>query len=395
LLLVVAGVVDAGPSPTPPLPVYYVVADADSVMLQCDGQVNRNTAGDHSSTTGQAFSYGCGPSAPSSNFMMSDHDVSMIKCNGGNPAGNGAWLPVAIGQQVVVYCVSGSTPTPTVTPTPTPTPTPSPSGQPTPPPLTNPQNPISYGADPSGSSDSSGAFSNAANAGDIDVPAGNFLINGDVDLGARNMRCESGAILKQTVLARGTMFQINGTGSVFNCDFRGQYYNVNGTGWANHHGAGYWANELTCGQSASGAPFNYSGNTCQDNIVDAAVSSRIAITPVAGGGAATYIGNTCALAIRLSTRISCTLTRRRMDTASSAIASMAPAATLARSTFTPPTRSNHRRPTVSSDGIRFHTVITTRCNSFQPRTLGLRTILIRIVQATSKLMIPVKPIPAT
>jgi hypothetical protein len=258
LLVILAGVIDARPSPTT-LPVYYVIANADSVMVQCDGQVNRNTAGDHSSTTGQAFSYGCGPSAPSSNFMMSDHDASLIKCNGGNPAGNEAWLPLAIGQQVVVYCVSGSTPTPTVTPTPTPTPTPGPSGQPTPPPLTNPQNPIGYGADPSGGGDSSGAFSNAANVGDIDVPAGNFLINGHVDLGARNMRCESGAILKQTVLARGTMCQINGAGSVFNCDFRGPYYNVNGAGYQTFYEDFLHLNPPSNGYRIVGNSFNGSG----------------------------------------------------------------------------------------------------------------------------------------
>ncbi len=278
--------------------------------------------------------------------------------------------------------------------------------EPTSPPLSNAQNPLTYGADATGRSDSTSAFNNAAAAGDIDVPAGTFLINtGNVNLRGRNLRCESGAILEQTVLARRTMFQITGAGSVFNCDFRGPYYNVNGagyqtyyedflhlnppsngyrivgnnfngsggytgavdvyasdsqqppptngiigwntfshcdyyavqltsatnftiehntnqdcagyieaddtgqantgnivignhltftygTGWANH-GMGYWANELTCGQSAGGSPYNYSGNTCQNNIVDGTLSSMIAITPAAGGVAAKYISNTC------------------------------------------------------------------------------------------------------
>src|SRR6202035_1894565 len=118
------------PTPTPIQSVYYVVANADSVMLQCDGQVNRNTAGDHSSTTGQAYSYGCGSSAPASNFTLANHDGSMIKCNGGNPKGNNAWLPTSLGQQVVVYCVSRPTPTPTPTPKPTPAPTPKPTPTP-------------------------------------------------------------------------------------------------------------------------------------------------------------------------------------------------------------------------------------------------------------------------
>ena len=96
--------------------VYYVVANADSVMLQCDGQAKRNTAGDHSFTTGQAYSYGCGSSAPASDFTLANHDASMIKCNGGNPKGNNSWLPLNLGQQVIVYCVSDLTPSPTPTP---------------------------------------------------------------------------------------------------------------------------------------------------------------------------------------------------------------------------------------------------------------------------------------
>jgi hypothetical protein len=402
------------PTPKPSLPVYYVVANADSVMLQCDGQVNRYTGGDHSSTTGQAYSYGCGPSAPASNFTLTDHDGSMIKCNGGNPNGNGAWFPMSLGQQVVVYCVSSATPTPTPIPTPkttpTPTPTPRPSGQPTPPPLTNPQNPISYGADPTGAADSTGAFASAAAAGDLDVQPGTYLLQtGEITLNNRNVRCETsdaGVVFNQPTLAANlSIFELSGTSTIFNCNFHGPYYNLNGagyqtyyedfvhvnppsngmqiigntfngsggytgavdiyasssqqppatngvigwntfshcdyyavqltsatnylienntnqdcagyieadnigqantgnivignhltftygTGWANA-GAGYWANELTCGQSASGTPFNYSGNNCQNNIVDGTDSSMIAETPAAGGVAAKYVTNTC------------------------------------------------------------------------------------------------------
>src|SRR3984893_6093544 len=237
LMLFAAAALAVAPAHANQLPIYYTVSNADSVMVQCDGQLNRNEGGDHSSTTGQAFSYGCG-SAPTSNFMMGDHDGSMLKCNGGNPGGNGVWLPLLPGQQAVVYCVSGTNPspapsgTPTPSPTPAPSPSPTPTGEPTPPPLTNPQNPISYGADATGASDSTSAFKSAAGAGDIDVPAGTFLINtGGINLNGRNLRCESGAIFKQTVLAQRTMFQIDGAGSVFNCDFRGPYYNVNGAGY--------------------------------------------------------------------------------------------------------------------------------------------------------------------
>jgi hypothetical protein len=55
---------------------------------------------------------------------------------------------------IVALRSAGSKSTPTPTPSPTPTPTPTPSGQPTPPPLNNPQNPVAYGADSTGASDS-------------------------------------------------------------------------------------------------------------------------------------------------------------------------------------------------------------------------------------------------
>ena len=276
-------------------------------------------------------------------------------------------------------------------------------GEPTPRPLTNPQDPISYGADPTGKNDSSAAFRNAASAGDIDVPPGNFLINSNVILGARNLRCESGATLIQTAMAQHFMLMVSGSGSVFNCHFRGPYADTNipgfnlfpedfihltppssgyqivgndfngsagwtgaidvytrggtpatdfeigwntfehcayyavqvtsgqnglfdnntaqdcagfveadtssqmntgnvadsnhftfiyGTGWTNH-GAGRWASEFTCGQSASGNPYDYAGNLCENNIIDGPHASVLAESPASGGVAATYINNTC------------------------------------------------------------------------------------------------------
>jgi hypothetical protein len=281
-----------------------------------------------------------------------------------------------------------------------------PTDKPAPPPLTNPQNPISYGADPTGVSDSTSAFNSAAAAGDLDVPAGTYLLQAGGSLGSRNMRCESGVVLNQpTLAANRAMFQIDGSGSVFNCNFQGPYYNVNGAGYqdffedflhlnppstgyriigntfngsggysgaidvyasdaqqppptngiigwntfshcdyyavqltsgtnftienntnqdcagyieadstgqantgniviGNHltftYGTGWansvarsWGNELTCGTDAGNSPFDYSGNICQNNIVDGTASSMIAIEPVRGGVAAKYIGNTC------------------------------------------------------------------------------------------------------
>jgi hypothetical protein len=288
------------------------------------------------------------------------------------------------------------------------TPTPSLTIKPTPPQLANPQNPISYGADPTGRNDSSAAFNKAAIAGDVEVPTGSFLINGDVSLGSRNMRCEPGAILNQTVVAEHFMFNARGAGSVFNCHFRGPYtdvsipsynlfpedfihltppsdryqivgndfngsggwteaidvyasnrqqppptnfiigwntfehcsyyatqvtsgtngqfiYNksldcagwieadntgqantgnvargnhftfVNGTGWTNH-GGGKWASEFTCGSDAGGKPYDYSGNICENNMVDGPYGSRLQESPDSMTGlgvGAVYIGETC------------------------------------------------------------------------------------------------------
>src|SRR5215472_4600876 len=113
--------------------------------------------------------------------------------------------------------------------TPAPTPvskvTPTPGSAPTPVALNNPQNPVSYGADATGTRDNTSAFQSAINAGDLDIHAGVYKILGMVTVpDARNIRCESGASLAhQTSTSSWTMFQFNGnsSGSVFNCQFRG------------------------------------------------------------------------------------------------------------------------------------------------------------------------------
>jgi hypothetical protein len=92
----------------------YLLGTHDSVLVMCDGQVRHNLAGDHQSTTGQSFSYACGPGAPKSKFTMKDHDEVLIKCNGGDPHGNHVSFALSLGQQAVVYCVT----VPTVAPTP-------------------------------------------------------------------------------------------------------------------------------------------------------------------------------------------------------------------------------------------------------------------------------------
>src|SRR5216683_89098 len=123
-----------------------------------------------------------------------------------------------------------STPTPMTTPTSTPTPSPSPTPDPPPkpPPLANAQNPVNYGADPTGVNNSAAGFQSAIDMGDLDVPAGMFRIDSSVYvLDDRNIRCEPGSALLMTTIGNLAMFQWNDStkGSVFNCRFRGINYN--------------------------------------------------------------------------------------------------------------------------------------------------------------------------
>ncbi len=93
----------------------------------------------------------------------------------------------------------------------------------------NAQNPIDYGADPTGVTNSAAAFQSAIDVGDVDVPAGVFRIDTPVSVpDNRNIRCELGSALAMTTSGNLAMFQWNGStgGSVFNCQFRGNNYNV-------------------------------------------------------------------------------------------------------------------------------------------------------------------------
>jgi hypothetical protein len=123
---------------------------------------------------------------------------------------------------------------PTATPTPThlPSPAPAPLGGITPPTLVNPQNPRNYGADPTGTNDSTTAFQNALNAGDVLVPAGHFLITGHLYFPTnRHMQCTlsngtSGVLqsfLVNTAMTGYQMIDMDVTtgSSIFYCGFRG------------------------------------------------------------------------------------------------------------------------------------------------------------------------------
>ena len=79
---------------------------------------------------------------------------------------------------------------PTATPTTTRSATLTPIGGIVPPALVSPQNPINYGADPTGTKDSTTAFQKALNTGDVLVPPGYFLITGRLYFPTnRHMQC--------------------------------------------------------------------------------------------------------------------------------------------------------------------------------------------------------------
>lgn len=100
--------------------------------------------------------------------------------------------------------------------------------------LINAQNPVNYGADPSGVANSAGAFAAALAVGDLDVPAGTFLISTSVTVpNPRGIKCEPGAVLKRTDLTSWAMFMFNNNsaGGMWGCHFRGPNYNVSPPGY--------------------------------------------------------------------------------------------------------------------------------------------------------------------
>lgn len=102
--------------------------------------------------------------------------------------------------------------------------------------LSNPQSPVSYGADDTGNTDSSTAFGKALESGDLDVPAGTFLINSTISVpDGRRIKCEMGAVLKTTSTSGYTMFLFNNNngGGIWNCQFEGTNYNVSPPGYVN------------------------------------------------------------------------------------------------------------------------------------------------------------------
>ncbi len=151
---------------------------------------------------------------------------------------------------------SGPTPTPTPTPTATPTSTPDPTATPTSTPdppststscptapaLVNPQNPVNYGADPTGGTDSTTAFSNALANGDLQVPSGTFLINGHISVPSnRNIQCAGSGltVLKETNGCNYTeqMFDLQNSDTVYNCGFWGPNANRNAVPCAGSYGS--------------------------------------------------------------------------------------------------------------------------------------------------------------
>lgn len=98
--------------------------------------------------------------------------------------------------------------------------------------LSNPQDPVSYGADKTGNDDSTSAFQSAVNAGDLYVSeAGTYLINlttgghGVVPPAGRNVVCAAGVTLKTTLHTGGNDTAIiaaeNSNTTICGCDFQG------------------------------------------------------------------------------------------------------------------------------------------------------------------------------
>ena len=92
--------------------------------------------------------------------------------------------------------------------------------------LNSPVNPVDYGADPSGGNDSTSGFQAAVNASDVLVPAGTYLINGEISLPSnRNFQCQPGAVLYTPVLNSNEtglilLDSVSG-GSIAGCTFKG------------------------------------------------------------------------------------------------------------------------------------------------------------------------------
>jgi hypothetical protein len=92
--------------------------------------------------------------------------------------------------------------------------------------LINPQDPVVYGADKTGSADSTAPFQRAANRGDLFVSrAGSYLINGSVIPPAgRRVECAAGVTLKTTLhnnIDSGILTLRNNNVTVCGCDFQG------------------------------------------------------------------------------------------------------------------------------------------------------------------------------
>ena len=225
----------ATPIPTPGPQLYYQISSADSVMVQCDGQLMRN--GTVNLATGQGSTYACPSSA------LPDHGSVLVKCNGGNPSpsGNHAWLPVTLGQTANLSCAGAVGPTPKPpTPSASATPSPQPSGIPTPPaipPIPPLKSPVTikpgahfngYVVYGNGVTDDTPAIQAALNTSDVIVAPAVYAIAGNVTIPtARNISCESGATFLDTQSRATRMFQIGyssssvGNNSIVGCTLEG------------------------------------------------------------------------------------------------------------------------------------------------------------------------------
>ncbi len=92
-------------------------------------------------------------------------------------------------------------------------------------------------------------------------PLRTFVINGQVNLNFRSMRCEPGAVLVQNIAQSQRMFRIykSTNQSVFNCSFRGPNYNRNSPNYYKFPEDFLWIIPPTTGFRVVGNDFNGSG----------------------------------------------------------------------------------------------------------------------------------------
>ena len=240
----------------------------------------------------------CG-TAPCSNLGVGAYSLTTTPYMGSSGSG-GAGKSMSISFSVV-----DPTPTPISTPTPTPSPTPTPVGCthipgtstavgaacfslsscPT---LNSPQDPVTYGADKTGTSDSGSAFTSALAAGDLYISEpGTYLVNGSGQGGlrppaGRQIQCAPGVTLKTTNEGshdNGIFMVVNNNNTICGCNFVGPNSACNTAACATGDNLGNFLIEV-----AGGTGVKIEGSTFSNVYADSAIQfNEDSGTPSSGG----------------------------------------------------------------------------------------------------------------